>query len=81
MKKKYLRAEQQLKFCYLFNQLSSLVGLIKIVQVFPLYLTFLRQFPFNLFYMNHSSVSRCELAHLSHVYCIFFTFVLNVNNL
>lgn len=73
MKKKSLRAQQQpSKFCYLLNQLSSLVGLIKIVQSFPLYLTLLRQFPFNLFYMNHSSVSHCELAHHSHVYCIFF---------
>lgn len=45
--KENLSAEQQLNFCYLFKELSSLVGLIKIVQSFPLYLTFLRQFPFN----------------------------------
>lgn len=71
MKEKSLSAEQQLSFCYLFNHLSSLVGLIKIVQSFPLYLTFLRQFPFNLFYMIHSSVSHCKLARHSHVYCVF----------
>lgn len=34
MKEKSLRAEQQLSFCYLFNQVSSLAGLIKIVQIF-----------------------------------------------
>lgn len=71
MKEKSLRAEQQLNFCYLFNQVSSLAGLIKIMQSFPFYLTFLRQFPFNLFYMNHGSVSHCKLARHSHVYCVF----------
>lgn len=60
-------------------QWSSLVGSRRIVRSLPLH--FLRQFPYDFFYMNH--VFNCKLVHRAVMSTVYFCLapVLNVYNL